>query len=85
LGFTCPPEARVEGLGFSEQRYYRNANDCQRYYLCIEGRPRMYSCGEGNAFNDLTNACDAFENVTTCASSPSYRGVQPVQLTPQRG
>lgn len=39
----------------------------------------MYNCGKGRAFDDLTNSCEAAENVTGCAqfgsnfgSTPSY-------------
>ncbi|XP_055680499.1 protein obstructor-E [Lutzomyia longipalpis] len=83
LGFTCPPEARVEGLGQGEARFFRSPHDCQRYFLCLEGRPRLHTCGEGQAFNELTNACDGIENVTSCYTPQSnYRQAQPVTLPP---
>ncbi|KAF7993220.1 hypothetical protein HCN44_006280 [Aphidius gifuensis] len=65
LKFTCPP---VEQNSFlqDEIRLLRSPHDCQHYYLCVRGQPRLLSCGEGNAFNELTNACDAAENVTGC-------------------
>lgn len=68
LGFTCPEEPSVRGLGDPGFRYFRSANDCQRYYVCVNSRPRLYNCGEGSAFNDITNQCDGIENVTGCAS-----------------
>lgn len=67
LGFTCPPEARVEGLGQGETRFLKSG-DCQKYFLCNEGRPRLYTCGAGYAFSEALNTCDAAENVTGCKS-----------------
>lgn len=81
LGFSCPPEPKVAGLGQSEIRFYRSPNSCQKYFVCLEGRPRMYNCGEGNAFNDLINGCDGAENVTNCDSfETKQEKVKPVQL-----
>lgn len=86
LGFSCPPEARADGLGQSEQRYLRS-DDCQRYFLCAEGRPRLYTCGAGTAFSDALNRCDAAENVTGCAHlalpfepSPAKANVRGIEL-----
>lgn len=79
LGFSCPPEPKIGGLGQSEIRFYRSPNSCQKYFVCLEGRPRMYDCGEGNAFNDLINGCDGAENVTNC-NSFEIRKEKPVQL-----
>lgn len=81
LGFSCPPEPKVAGLGQSEIRFYRSPSSCQKYFVCLEGRPRMYNCGEGNAFNDLINGCDGAENVTNCDSFEAKQDkVKPVQL-----
>lgn len=81
LGFTCPPEPKVAGLGQAEIRFYRSPHSCQKYFVCLEGRPRMYNCGEGNAFNDLINGCDGAENVTNCDSFAERQDkVKPVQL-----
>lgn len=81
LGFSCPPEPKVAGLGQGEIRFYRSPNSCQKYFVCLEGRPRMYNCGEGNAFNDLFNGCDGAENVTNCDSFETKQvKVKPVQL-----
>lgn len=80
LGFTCPPELKNENAGAQETRFYQSPVDCQRYYVCLEGKPRLYSCGEGYAFNNLINACDAAENVTSCATNENYKA-QPIQLT----
>ncbi|GAB0099378.1 Protein obstructor-E [Sergentomyia squamirostris] len=84
LGFTCPPQAHVEGLGELETQFYRSPHDCQHYFICLNGRPRLQGCGEGYAFNDLTNACDGIENVTSCynPSTSSYRQASPVTLRP---
>lgn len=81
LGFTCPPETRVEG--YSDIASFVSPNDCQRYFNCVNGRPRLYNCGEGNAYNVLINACDGIENVTTCSPS-KQQGVQPVQFNQQQ-
>lgn len=81
LGFRCPAAAEVKvgsGLGVAETRFYTTPEDCQRYFVCLEGRPRMYNCGVGNGFNELTNGCDAAENVTSC---PSYIRRDEVELT----
>lgn len=81
LGFSCPPDPKVAGLGQSEIRFYRSPSSCQKYFVCLEGRPRMYNCGEGNAFNDLINGCDGAENVTNCDSFETKQDkVKPVQL-----
>lgn len=81
LGFSCPPEPNVPGLGQAEIRFYRSPASCQKYFVCLEGRPRMYNCGEGNAFNDLINGCDGAENVTNCDSFEAKQEiVKPVQL-----
>ncbi len=81
LGFSCPPEPKIAGLGQSEIRFYRSPSSCQKYFVCLEGRPRMYNCGEGNAFNDLINGCDGAENVTNCDSfETKQEKVKPVQL-----
>jgi len=81
LGFSCPPEPKVAGLGQGEIRFYRSPNSCQKYFVCLEGRPRMYNCGEGNAFNDLINGCDGAENVTNCDSFETNElKARPVQL-----
>jgi len=81
LGFSCPPEPKVAGLGQAEIRFYRSPNSCQKYFVCLEGRPRMYNCGEGNAFNDLINGCDGAENVTNCDSfETKQEKVKPVLL-----
>lgn len=81
LGFSCPPEPKVAGLGQSEIRFYRSPSSCQKYFVCLEGSPRMYNCGEGNAFNDLINGCDGAENVTNCDSfEPKQEKAKPVQL-----
>ncbi|XP_006623243.1 protein obstructor-E-like [Apis dorsata] len=61
LGFVCP-----EDLSTREIKFFRSNLDCQRYYVCVNGRPRLQNCGEGRAFNELTGACDAAENVTGC-------------------
>lgn len=57
LGFTCTPEARIEGFGLAEQ-HLLESGDCQRYFLCNESRPRLYTYGTGYAFNEQLNACD---------------------------
>lgn len=77
LGFTCPPEAK--SLGPEEYRYFRSPQDCQRYFICINGRPRVYNCGDGRAFDDVTNSCEAAENVTGCAPplDSGFRGSTP--------
>jgi len=81
LGFSCPPEPKVAGLGQAEIRFYRSPSSCQKYFVCLEGRPRMYNCGEGNAFNDLINGCDGAENVTNCDSFETNQiKAQPIQL-----
>lgn len=80
LGFSCPPEPKVAGLGQSEIRFYRSLTDCQKYFVCLEGRPRMYNCGEGNGFNELINGCDGAENVTYCDSFETKEKVKQVQL-----
>ncbi|XP_059612841.1 protein obstructor-E-like [Phlebotomus argentipes] len=82
LGFSCP--APPPGFGPEETRFYRSPHDCQRYFICLDGRPRLHSCGEGNAFNDLTNACDGIENVTSCYNPSTYRQAQPVAIQPTR-
>lgn len=77
LQFRCPEVPR-SFFGRAEYQFYRSPTDCQRYFLCIQGKPRLYNCGAGNAFNELINACDGIENVTTCIDEPSsdikYRG-----------
>lgn len=80
LGFSCPPEPKITGLGQGEIRFYRSPSSCQKYFVCLEGRPRMYNCGEGNAFNDLINGCDGAENVTNCDSFDTKQEVKAVQL-----
>lgn len=74
MGFSCPPEGNLRGLGEPEYRFFRSPRDCQRYFICIKGQPRLYNCGEGRAFNDISNECDGLENVTTCGSNynPQY-------------
>lgn len=82
LGFRCPPVPKVAGLGPGETRFYTAPQDCQRYFQCLEGRPRLFNCGPGNGFNDLTNGCDAAENVTSCPEYGLFRdGVALTNLT----
>lgn len=64
LGFECPQDP--PGLGPQGFKAYIKPNDCQRYFICVNEKPRLYNCGEGNAYNELINACDGIENVTTC-------------------
>lgn len=74
LGFTCPPEPEIEGLGPREFKFYPSPHDCNHYYACIEGHPRLYNCGEENAFDVTTNTCQAAENVTTCINGKQVSG-----------
>jgi len=67
LGFTCPPGPDARGVGDESYTTFRSPKDCQRYFICVDAKPRLYNCGEGNGFDDLTNSCDAIENVTGCA------------------
>lgn len=67
LGFACPEESQINGVGPVESKFYRS-NDCQRYFLCVSGRPRLNVCGAGQAFSELTNSCDDAANVTGCES-----------------
>ncbi|XP_077284048.1 protein obstructor-E-like [Arctopsyche grandis] len=82
LGFSCPPEPVDPFFGAQEFRNYRSPEDCQRFFTCVNNKPRLYNCGEGNAYNDLIQACDGIENVTSCASQyqRSQTGVQLQQL-----
>lgn len=64
LGFKCPEDPKVEGLGFAEYRFYQKPGDCQRYFLCVTGNPRLYNCGDGNFFDRNLNTCT--NETTTC-------------------
>lgn len=64
LGFKCPEDPKVEGLGFGEYRFYQKPGDCQRYFLCVNGNPRLHNCGEGNYFDRSLNACT--NETTSC-------------------
>lgn len=63
LKFTCPSVEKSNFLQ-GDTRLFRSPHDCQHFFICVQGRPRLQSCGEGNAFNEISNACDAAENVT---------------------
>lgn len=79
LGFSCPQEPKVAGLGFPEQRFYTSPDNCQRYYVCNEGRPRLYNCGVGYGFSVEINGCDAAENVTSCPEFGQVKA-EPIEL-----
>lgn len=81
LGFRCPPEPLLDGIGSGEHKAYPSPSDCQRYFVCVNNKPRLYNCGEGNAYNELINTCDGIENVTRCANQvPSSKRGEPTQL-----
>ncbi|KAG7212682.1 hypothetical protein KM043_012961 [Ampulex compressa] len=65
LGFRCP-DFKDSPFHGAEIRFYRSNADCQHYYICVNERPRLLNCGEGNAFNEVTETCEAAENVTGC-------------------
>lgn len=64
LGFKCPQDPTVDGIGFGEYRFYQKPGDCQRYFLCVNGSPRLHNCGEGNYFDSELRACT--NETTSC-------------------
>lgn len=64
-GFQCPSSAPTDEFGqFDPHPKYADPNDCANFYVCLNGiSPREQGCELGLVFNELTNQCDAPENV----------------------
>jgi len=64
-GFQCPNSAPTDEFGqFDPHPKYADPNDCANFYVCLNGiSPREQGCELGLVFNELTNQCDAPENV----------------------
>merc|ERR1712012_5305 len=67
-GFQCPSNAPTDEFGqFDPHPKYADPNDCAKFYVCLNGiSPREQGCELGLVFNELTNQCDAPENVPEC-------------------
>merc|ERR1739840_37829 len=67
-GFQCPSSAPTDEFGqFDPHPKYADPNDCANFYVCLNGiSPREQGCELGLVFNELTNQCDAPENVPEC-------------------
>lgn len=68
-GFSCPkdqPKTDVRGQVVTHPRY-PHPTDCQKFYVCLNGEdPRDLGCQLGEVYNDVTEMCDAPENVPGC-------------------
>merc|ERR1712117_506448 len=64
----CPSSAPTDEFGqFDPHPKYADPNDCANFYVCLNGiSPREQGCELGLVFNELTNQCDAPENVPEC-------------------
>ena len=59
-GFQCPSSVPTD----DPNPMYADPSDCAKFYICINGiSPREQVCLFGLVFNDLTNQCNAPENV----------------------
>lgn len=46
---------------------YPHPTDCQKFYVCLNGvDKRPLGCPSGQVYNDVSQMCDAPENVTGC-------------------
>lgn len=66
-GFECPTEA-IKGVDVNGQTIahprFPHPTDCQRFYVCLNGvDARDLGCQAGQVYNDVTQNCDAPENV----------------------
>lgn len=69
-GFECPTEA-IKGVDVNGQTIahprFPHPTDCQRFYVCLNGvDARDLGCQVGQVYNDVTQNCDAPENVPGC-------------------
>nr|CAD7453181.1 unnamed protein product [Timema tahoe] len=64
-GFECPKEVQADGRGqVVSHPKYAHPEDCQKFYVCLSGvTPRELGCTIGEVYNDVTQMCDAPENV----------------------
>nr|CAD7450638.1 unnamed protein product [Timema bartmani] len=67
-GFECPKEVQADGRGqVVSHPKYAHPEDCQKFYVCLSGvTPRELGCTIGEVYNDVTQMCDAPENVPGC-------------------
>ncbi|XP_028151209.1 protein obstructor-E [Diabrotica virgifera virgifera] len=67
-GFTCPKETQKDANGnLVVHPKFPHTTDCQRFYVCLNGvEPRDLGCQVGEVYNDVTQRCDAPENVPGC-------------------
>merc|ERR1712240_17778 len=67
-GFLCPEKPPVDEFGQSDPHpKYADLDDCAKFYICLNGiSPREQGCPLGEVYNEVTQKCDAPENVAEC-------------------